>query len=61
MARNAKSNPRQAKPATPGPTDAVDGIPDRSKNRSPWKYAVLGGLFLAWVAFLIACRVIGSP
>ncbi len=61
MARSGKKSPHQARPATPGPTNAADGIPDRSKNPSPWKYAVLGGIFLAWVAFLIVCRVIGSP
>jgi len=37
----------------PQPRDVVDGIPDRSSRRQPWKYIVLGAIFLAWLALLI--------
>ncbi|MCD6377535.1 MAG: hypothetical protein J7L99_01650 [Planctomycetes bacterium] len=42
------------------PVDVIDGIPDRTSRPSWWKYAILAGIFLAWVGFLIACKIIGS-
>jgi len=42
------------------PVDVIDGIPDRTSRSSWWKYAILAGIFLAWVGFLISCKIIGS-
>lgn len=44
-----------AEPKTP-PTarDVIDGIPDRAVRRPAWKYALLAGLFVLWLAVLAA-------
>lgn len=42
------------------PVNMVDGIPDRSPSPRRWKYALLAGIFLAWLAFLIYCLVTGG-
>ncbi len=52
-AKRAKNKPIE-------PIDVIDGIPDRTDRPSWWKYAVLVGVFVIWVGFLIACKVIGS-
>jgi hypothetical protein len=36
----------------------AEEIPCRSRNRAPWKYAMLAAIFLAWLAFLIYCAVV---
>ena len=48
----------QSAPAAP--VDKVDGIPDRSRSRPWWKYALLVLVFLAWAGFLIYCHLAGN-
>ncbi len=48
-------------PAPPKPVNLIDGIPDRSPHPARWKYLTLLVVFLAWVAFLVFCRIAGSP
>ncbi len=43
------------------PVDVVDGIPDRAARRPKWLLIVLAVLFLAYMAFLIAVKILGSP
>lgn len=44
----------------PQPVNVVDGIPDRSPSPAAWKYVLLAGVFVAWVAFLIYCAAAGN-
>jgi hypothetical protein len=59
--RGAGTGDRSDRPKPPEPVDVVDGIPDRSPRPAWWKYAVLAAVLLAWVGFLIACEILGSP
>jgi hypothetical protein len=34
------------------PVNVVEGIPDAAPKKPAWVYLVLGGIFLAWLAFL---------
>jgi len=43
----------------PGPIDMVDGIPDRRERPAGWRYGLLAGVFVGWVAFLIYCALSG--
>ncbi len=36
-------------------------IPDRAAHRPAWKYALLAGAFLAWLAVLVALFLWGRP
>ena len=38
-----------------------DGIPDRSIRPAAWKYLLIVAIFLAWVGFLVYCRLAGRP
>ena len=49
-----------AKPEPPRPRDVSDGIPDRAAKRPAWKYIALAGVFVAWLAVLIALYWIGQ-
>lgn len=51
--------PHSHPPLVP-PIDVVDGVPDHAPKAPVWKYALLAGLFLAWVGFLILVRVLGQ-
>lgn len=42
------------------PIDVVNGVPDHAPTTPLWKYLLLAGLFLAWVAVLILVRVLGQ-
>lgn len=53
--RQAAPPPGQA----PAARDVVDGIPDRAARRPAWKYALLAGLFILWVAVLIGLYLWG--
>lgn len=44
----------------PEPAGVVDGIPDRSSKPAAWKYVLLAGVMLGWVAFLVYCAVAGN-
>lgn len=59
MSDKATKPPPAATRRPPEPRDVVDGIPDRSPNAAAWKLLVLGGVFLAWIGFLIYCRIAG--
>jgi len=60
--RKTKRNPpRPTGPHAPDPVDVVDGIPDRSPNPAAWKYVALIALFLAWLCFLVICKIAGAP
>lgn len=62
MASKRRSAGGSSPPAgAPEPVDVVDGIPDRSARGRAWKLAVLAGVFVAWVAFLIYCALAGAP
>jgi hypothetical protein len=54
--RNAKSGIRN-RPTAPahagGAGERETDLPCRSANRAAWKYALLAGVFLVWLAFLI--------
>jgi len=41
------------------PVDVVNGLPDCASRPAPWKYALLGVLFAGWLAFLVACLIVG--
>ena len=58
---NAKP-PKEGLPPNdiPDPVDVVDGIPDRSADRSVWKYVVMAAVFSAWLAFLAYCWLAGG-
>ncbi len=45
----------------PEPIDEIDGVPDRSPHPAVWKYLLLAGAFLAWMAFLLYCQFGGGP
>ena len=54
--RNSKSEIRNRPPApahTGHTRETEADLPCRSANRAAWKYALLAGVFLAWLAFLI--------
>lgn len=57
---NPVANTERKPPEIRPPVDIVDGIPDRAARRPLWKYIVLLVIFLAWVAFLIYCLVMGN-
>ena len=64
MSRKRKAPParadEQAGPAElPQPVNVVDGIPDRREGTPAWKYVLIGGVFAAWLAFLIYCAAAG--
>jgi hypothetical protein len=42
------------------PVDVVDGIPDRSPRRGRWILLILAAVFIAWMAFLIAVKILGA-
>lgn len=44
----------------PEPVDVIDGIPDRASRRPRWIFVLLGGIFIAWVLFLIYVRIAGQ-
>ncbi len=44
----------------PPPVDEWNGIPDRAPSARPWRWAVLAGGFLLWVAFLAYCAAGGQ-
>jgi hypothetical protein len=45
----------------PPPVDEWNGIPDRAPSARRWRWALLAGGFLLWVAFLAYCAAAGSP
>ena len=60
--KSAKLPRERAHPPTAlsEPVDVVDGIPDRSRRRGGWVLMLLAAIFLAWMAFLIAVKILGS-
>jgi hypothetical protein len=52
---------KEAPPPRPEPVDVVEGIPDRTIRPKRWHYLLLGLIFAAWVAFLVACNLLGAP
>ena len=48
-------------PLPPPARDVVEGIPDRTRSRPPWKFILIAAIFLAWVAFLYLLHVAGQP
>ncbi|NLF30562.1 MAG: hypothetical protein GX591_06710 [Planctomycetes bacterium] len=48
-------------PTPPPARDVVDGIPGRTGRRPPWKYALVAGIFLLWVALLYLLHAAGRP
>ena len=50
-----------APPAPPEPLDVVDGIPDRSSRRPPWKYVLIATIFIGWICFMVICAIVGAP
>ncbi len=52
---------REQPQAPAEPASVVDGVPDRSPRPAAWKYVLLAVVFLAWVGFLIVCRIAGAP
>ena len=44
----------------PEPVSVVDGSPDRSPKPAAWKYVLLAGGVLVWLAFLVYCAVAGN-
>ena len=44
----------------PEPIDIIDGVPDRAPHPAVWKYLLLAGVFLAWMAFLLYCQFGGG-
>ena len=59
MTRRKKHKSRAPREPS-GDARVVDEIPDRSENRAKWKYLLLGGVFVAWVAFLVYCWLAGA-
>ena len=44
----------------PEAIDVVDGVPDRSRRGSPWKYIALLAAFVGWIALLVYIQIAGS-
>lgn len=42
------------------PADGSTTLPDQSTNPAVWKYVLLAGIFVAWLAFLIYCQLAGQ-
>jgi len=42
------------------PVDVVDGMPDHSRHAGGWHYAAIAVVFVAWLAFLMYCRLAGA-
>ena len=63
--KDRKGRKPQKKPASsPGPTkpvSVVDGIPDRSKGSAVGRLVWIVAIFAAWIAFLVYCKIAGSP
>lgn len=55
----ARKNEKRSSPP-PEPVNVIDGLPDRSPRPTWWKYAIPGGIFVAWVAFLVYTAAAGS-
>jgi len=58
--RENKKKPSQ-EPAPPKPVNVVDGVPDRSDRSMMRTLVWIIVIFSAWVAFLVYCRLAGSP
>jgi hypothetical protein len=58
---DGKRNKSSKRPTPPEPVNVIDGVPDRSEKRGKWKIVVILAVFAAWVAFLVYCKVAGSP
>lgn len=52
---------REPPAKAPQPVNVIDGIPDRRPGRAWPTVVVIVVVFAAWVAFLIYCKVAGSP
>lgn len=57
----AKKSKAAAKAPPTEPIDVVDAIADRHAQPPRWKLLVLGGLFVAWIAFMLYCQLAGAP
>jgi hypothetical protein len=55
---SGSSNKDQPK-KLPQPVNVYDGIPDRAARPSRKRLLLVAGLFVAWVAFLVAFLLIG--
>ena len=55
--RDADGDAAQSRPDV----NQVNGIPDRSIRPAAWKYLLIVAIFLAWVGFLVYCRLAGRP
>ncbi len=47
-------------PKLHAPIDVVDGIADREAKPPRWKYLLIAAIFLAWVGFLLYCKLAGN-
>jgi len=58
--KRRKGQPAPGKANGPRPNDPVDvadGIVDRSERCRLWRYALVGAVFVAWVALLVYCQI----
>jgi len=60
-ASKSKNKTDKTPPAPTDPIDVVGGIPDRQSRPPRWKFVVLAGVFVAWVAFMLYCQLAGAP
>ena len=59
MSRKRKRKPARPREARQQP-GAADDVPDRSGKPVWWKYALLAGAFVGWIAFLVYCHLAGN-
>lgn len=59
--KNIPSNKRVEHLGPPEPINKINEVPDRSPHPAVWKYLLLVGAFLAWMAFLLYCQFGGNP
>jgi hypothetical protein len=55
-----RASQKQSQVPPAQPVDVVDGIPDRSPRRGKWILILLAVIFLAWMTFLVAVKILGS-
>jgi len=59
--KHKQDNAPADRPAPSEPVDVHNGIPDCAARTSPLRWALIGLLFVAWVAFLVYCWLGGNP
>ena len=63
MTRKRKAKPAAPpakQPPAPEPVDTYEGIPDCSPRRPLWRWVLMAGLFVGWLALLVYCWLAGG-